>query len=220
MTDHLAAAIAWASYTAARTKPSGSPATQTKQDPSQVGRSVSHGKTQGATLGDVPANQSRSEQRASEADSLESRKRAKVLGPSRMAAGLPHVVLDQLRGRLYEIVRLSLDVFELLDDSGVFIRFPTTVDGGGREAKPRRRDDSGGDQVSLTQLCIASKPRARSRSPGSACFHFGTQPRITQRHLAAPAVRWNSGKSFYWMLLGDAGCRIQRIENPQVLRHL
>jgi hypothetical protein len=50
----------------------------------------------------------------------------------------------------------------------------------------------------------------------AAGFHFGFQSKITQRHLPAPTVRPKSHKFFYWMLLGDAGCKLRRIENPRV----
>jgi hypothetical protein len=46
-------------------------------------------------------------------------------------------------------------------------------------------------------------------------FHFGTQPSITQEHLPSPTVRWKSAESFCWMLLGHAGCKMPRIENPR-----
>ena len=47
-------------------------------------------------------------------------------------------------------------------------------------------------------------------------FHFGFQSTVTQRHLPAPTVRRKSAKCFYWMLLGDAGCKMRRTENPRV----
>ena len=47
-------------------------------------------------------------------------------------------------------------------------------------------------------------------------FHFGFQPSITQRHLPAPTVTRKSAKRLYWMLLGDAGCKMWRTENPRV----
>ena len=47
-------------------------------------------------------------------------------------------------------------------------------------------------------------------------FHFSFQSIITQRHLPALTVIGKSAKCFYWMLLGDAGCRIRRTENPRV----
>ena len=47
-------------------------------------------------------------------------------------------------------------------------------------------------------------------------FHFGFQPSITQRHLPAPTVTRKSAKRLYWVLLGDAGCKMWRTENPRV----
>ena len=46
-------------------------------------------------------------------------------------------------------------------------------------------------------------------------FNFSFQSIITQRHLPALTVIGKSAKCFYWMLLGDAGCRIRRTENPR-----
>jgi hypothetical protein len=41
-----------------------------------------------------------------------------------MAAQSPHIVVDQFRAGLYEFMRLTLDLFELLNDSGEVIRLP------------------------------------------------------------------------------------------------
>ena len=55
-------------------------------------------------------------------------------------------------------------------------------------------------------------------NPTDQCFHFGYQPRITQGALKSTYRKVKTGHSFYWMLLGDAGCKIRRIENPRVSR--
>ena len=51
-------------------------------------------------------------------------------------------------------------------------------------------------------------------------FHFGFQPSVTQRHLPSPTVTRKSANRFYWVLFGDAGCKMWRTENPQIMKHL
>jgi hypothetical protein len=48
------------------------------------------------------------------------------------------------------------------------------------------------------------------------CFHFGFQSSVTQEHLPSPTARVISPKWLFWVLLGDAGCKMWRTENPRV----
>jgi hypothetical protein len=74
---------------------------------------------------------------------------------------------------------------------------------------------SGSARVRSGRRSLLGVNAARPRN-STGCFHFCFQSRITQHHPPAPIVRSELPKCLYWMILGDAGCRIQRIENPRV----